>query len=147
MFEYTMPKNGNTGTPNADMPGLWMLNTNIVNIQQFSLCSTWASGAGELDVHEVLTHGADVGFTSLHMGHNYAGSATNSPHPRPSTGSQKLAVIFTGGQVHIEILGDSTSFDPTISSDTVAAFLNPADGQANYAPVSTASDDAIAADT
>jgi hypothetical protein len=57
-FEFDMPTD-NSGSMNADMPAIWLLNAQVPRCGQYvaSECSCWTSGCGEFDIFEVLTTG------------------------------------------------------------------------------------------
>ncbi|MCJ1478725.1 Peroxisomal membrane protein PAS20 [Lambiella insularis] len=123
MIELEMPLSGQTGYLNADMPAFWLLNTQVVNQQQYAKCSCWATGCGEWDIHEILTAGATTGYASMHMGSNYAGQAPTGL-ARPVSGTMKIAAIVSGGLAHVEVLDPSTAFATSISGSTVSDYLN-----------------------
>ncbi|MCJ1415566.1 target of Sbf [Xylographa parallela] len=123
MIEIEMPLSGQTGYLNADMPAFWLLNTQIVNQQQYGKCSCWATGCGEWDIHEILKAGATTGYASMHMGDNYAGTPPQGL-TRPTSGTMKIAAIVSGGVAHVEVLNPNTSFGNTLSGATVAGYIN-----------------------
>ncbi|MCJ1380866.1 target of Sbf [Xylographa soralifera] len=123
MIEIEMPLSGQTGYLNADMPAFWLLNTQIVNQQQYGKCSCWATGCGEWDIHEILKAGATTGYASMHMGSNYAGTPPQGL-ARPTSGTMKIAAIVSGGVAHVEVLNSDTSFGNTLSGATVAGYIN-----------------------
>ncbi|MCJ1320251.1 target of Sbf [Xylographa vitiligo] len=123
MIEIEMPLSGQRGYLNADMPAFWLLNTQIVNQQQYGKCSCWATGCGEWDIHEILEAGATTGYASMHMGSNYAGTPPQGL-PRPTSGTIKIAAIVSGGIAHVEVLSPNTSFGNTLSGATVVGYIN-----------------------
>lgn len=123
LSEFSMPLSGlrNSGSY-PDMPAYWFLNSQITNTQQFGACSCWATGCGEMDVHEVLSAGGSVGYSTLHMGQHYCGGASNGfARPSQAGKTQKLAVILNEGSnaassvVRIVVLPDSYQFGSGIS--------------------------------
>ncbi|MCJ1284927.1 target of Sbf [Xylographa opegraphella] len=123
MIEIQMPASGQTGYLNADMPAFWLLNTQIVNQQQYGKCSCWATGCGEWDIHEILEAGATTGYASMHMGSNYAGTPPQGL-PRPTSETMKIAAIVSGGVAHVEVLSPNTPFGSTLSGAAVAGYIN-----------------------
>jgi hypothetical protein len=125
IFEYSMPASGrrdfSADSINPDKPGIWMLNSKIPNTEQYG-CSCWATGCGEMDVHEVLDPGATVGYAAMHMGNNYAGTPPQGI-ARPLTGTMKLAVIITDTVAHVQVLPQGQTFPDVIPASTVASFL------------------------
>ena len=123
MVEFQMPLSGSGDGLNPDMPAFWLLNSKIVNTQQYDACSCWSTGCGEWDIHEVLTKGATQGSASMHMGKNFAGTPSQT-FDRPTEKTMKMAAIVSNGVAHIEVLDDSQTFDAVISGATVSGFLD-----------------------
>lgn len=123
MAEFQMPLSGSSDGLNPDMPAFWLLNSKVVNTQQYDACSCWATGCGEWDIHEVLTKGAMTGCASMHMGKNFAGTPSQT-FDRPTTKTMKMAAIVSNGVAHIEVLDDAMTFDKVIQGSTINGFLN-----------------------
>lgn len=123
MVEFQMPMSGSSDGFNPDMPAFWLLNSKIVNTQQYDACSCWKSGCGEWDIHEVLTKGAKQGSASMHMGKNFAGTPSET-FKRPVGKTMKMAAIVSNGVAHIEVLDDDTTFDKVIKESQVNGFLD-----------------------
>lgn len=128
VFEFEMPSSSDTGF-NGDMPAVWMLNARIPRTLQYgdSSCSCWASGCGELDLFEILSTGSDKCITTLHdsqgaVNGNGGGAGSSDYFSRPTSGSVKAAVIFTGLEIHVQYVDDD--FDSVLSSDTVQAWVD-----------------------
>jgi len=125
MFEYSMPLSGLRSTtltaPNPDMPAIWLLNSKVTNGEQYG-CSCWGTGCGEFDIHEVLQPGDATGYSSMHMGDNYAGTPPNGL-ARPTGATMKLAVIITDNVAQVQVLPDTQTFDDVIAADVVNSFL------------------------
>lgn len=117
-----MPLSGNTGF-NADMPAAWILNAQIPRTLQYGQCSCWSSGCGEFDIFEVLDSGNQKCKSTWHGAH--AKGASNW-FQRPTTGTQKAAVLFDGNAstAHIVLLPSNTDFSTSISQSTISQFLN-----------------------
>ena len=125
MAEFQMPRSFQTGYQNADMPAFWLLNSKVVNTQQYANCSCWASGCGEWDILEVLSNDLTTGYASLHMGCNYGVTAEQNGIARPTTGTIKMvAIVSSQGVAHVRVLDDSTSFGTTVAGSTVRAWLD-----------------------
>ena len=124
MAEFQMPRSGQTGYQNADMPAFWLLNSKVVNTQQYANCSCWASGCGEWDILEVLSNDLTTGYASLHMGCNYGVTAEQNGIARPTTATIKIAAIVSSqGVAHVRVLDDSTTFGTTVAGSTVTGWL------------------------
>lgn len=127
VFEFEMPSDSNTGF-NVDMPAIWMLNAKIPRTLQYgdASCSCWSTGCGELDLFEILSAGSDKCITHLHdkqgAVNGYGGGGSQDYFVRPTSGSMKAAVVFTGSQIHVLEVTDS--FDATLSAETVEAWVS-----------------------
>lgn len=132
LAEFHMPKSGATAGLNPDKPAFWLLNTKIVNTAQYGPCSCWATGCGELDVHEITVSGYDKGCAALHMGNNYAGTPSQG-FARPLQGTMKMAVIVTDTLVHIQVLPSGTSFDKALPHDLVEGVMG--DSSTPFTPI------------
>lgn len=129
VFEFEMPTDSDASGNNADMPAIWMLNAKIPRTLQYgdSSCSCWATGCGELDLFEILSTGSEKLISHLHDGQGdagtaYGGGGSQDYFARPTSGSYKAAVVFTGSDVHI--LKVDEDFDSVLSSDTVQAWID-----------------------
>lgn len=124
VFEYEMPTGDSSGN-NGDMPAIWMLNAKIPRTLQYgsSDCSCWTSGCGELDLFEILSAGSSKLISTLHDKQGGSGGGSSNYFTRPTSSSQKAAVIFTDGEVHIMTLDSDTSFGSTLDSDTVSTWV------------------------
>jgi hypothetical protein len=124
LFEFEMPLSGKTGTANADMPAIWLLNSKIPRTGQYSSCSCWGNdgGCGEADLFEVLSSGSTKAKSTFH----FADALGSSDYfTRPTTSYIKLAAVFQSSSetVSIKIIDDSTDFSSTLTSDTVDGFV------------------------
>jgi len=119
-----MPQSGKTGF-NMNMPAAWILNALIPRTLQYGQadCSCWTSGCGEWDIFEVLDSGNERCKSTWH---GLKSGGDSNWFPRPTSKTQKAAVIFDGpsSQGHIVLLPDNTNFDTTLTDDAVAGFLN-----------------------
>ncbi|KAI5968459.1 TOS1 [Candida theae] len=130
IFEFEMPSDGSSGF-NADMPAVWLLNAKIPRTLQYgdSSCSCWKTGCGELDLFEILSSGSDKLLSHLHDGQgassntNNGGGGSQDYFARPTSGSLKAAVIFTGNEIHIVQVDDSTNFGSSLDEGTVNSWL------------------------
>ena len=130
VFEFEMPSDGSSGF-NADMPAVWLLNAKIPRTLQYgdSSCSCWKSGCGEMDLFECLSSGSSKLISHLHDGQgassnsNNGGGGSQDYFQRPTSGSFKAAVIFTGNEIHIVQVDDSTDFGSSLDEDTVNSWL------------------------
>lgn len=127
VFEFEMPSSSATGF-NGDMPAVWMLNAKIPRTLQYgdASCSCWDTGCGELDLFEILSTGSNKCITHLHdkqgdNGSGYGGGGSSDYFARPTSGSLKAAVIFTGSEIHIMEVDES--FDSVLSADTVLSWI------------------------
>ena len=123
-----MPRSGKAdgSVQNADMPAFWFLNTQIDLQGQYS--PSCHSGCGELDVIEILDGDKSKAEATLYG--NVNGGSSPSWFARPTDGTMKVAVIFTGGIIHIQVLDSSTNFDSIISGSTVSGWLAQSSGDA-----------------
>ncbi|KAK4998946.1 target of Sbf [Elasticomyces elasticus] len=121
-FEFSMPKDGNTGV-NGDMPAIWMLNAQIPRTLQYGKaeCSCWTTGCGEFDIFEVLQSGYNRCKSTLHG--NVAGGDSDY-FDRPTDGTIKAALILYDDNIHIKILDNSVTFGPSMSSDDISAICS-----------------------
>jgi hypothetical protein len=117
-----MPLSGDTGF-NGDMPAVWMLNAQVPLTEQYGNCSCWESGCGEFDIFEVLNSGNTKTKSTWHGVDSLGDSDW---FPRPTTATQKAAVVLDGGAgtAHIILLPSTTTFDATFSGDTVDGWLS-----------------------
>lgn len=130
LFEFSMPKDNSQGF-NADMPAIWMLNAQIPRTLQYgqASCSCWTTGCGELDLFEVLNSGNDRLTNHLHTwqgtGTQYGGGGSADYFTRPTSGTLKAAVIFSGDNSEIKIvqLDDSTDFASGLNADQVQQWI------------------------
>lgn len=128
VFEFEMPSSSDSGF-NGDMPAVWMLNAQIPRTLQYgdSSCSCWSTGCGELDLFEILSTGSDKCITTLHdeqgaVDGSGGGAGSSDYFARPTSGSVKAAVIFTGLEIHVQYVDDD--FDSVLSADTVNAWID-----------------------
>ena len=123
-----MPLSGSQDGTNPDKPGFWLLNTQIVNTQQYGACSCWPTGCGEFDVHEVLEPGDSQGYATMHMWNNFAGQAPQGiDRPTDSQTTMKIAAIITNGVAHVQVLDPNFDFGSTIDGSVISDFVNSAD--------------------
>lgn len=125
VFEFEMPTG--SSSYNDDMPAVWLLNAKIPRTLQYGNadCSCWATGCGELDLFEVLSTGSSYMVSHLHDGQgasgNNGGGGSSDYFSRPTSGSFKAAVVFTGNQIHI--LEVTEDFGESLSQSTVDAWI------------------------
>ena len=114
---------GSNAAINGDMPAIWMLNAQIPRTLQYgdSLCSCWTSGCGEFDIFEILSAGSDKLISHLQDKQGGSGGGSSDYFARPTSGSMKAAVIFTGSNIHIQTVTDDSGI--TLSSSTVAKWV------------------------
>ncbi len=125
LLEFDMPATGAQGW-NMDMPAAWILNADIPRTAQYANppeCSCWTSGCGEWDIFEVLDSGNQKCKSTWHGGNSYGDS---NWFPRPTSGSQKAAVIMdgTGGTGTIVYLPNDVSFDEVVAVSTSNGYTN-----------------------
>ncbi|KUJ24321.1 uncharacterized protein LY89DRAFT_572863 [Mollisia scopiformis] len=131
-IDFSMPTEGGTGF-NADMPAIWLLNSQIPHTVQYGPpeCNCWTSGCGELDIVEALFDGATQLKSTLH---------TNTPAgdsdyiARPTTDSMKLAVIFSSSTstINIQVLDSNTEFPATMSADDLNNLCSAPSGVSHF---------------
>lgn len=132
VFEFQMPSATDSVSNNHDMPAIWLLNAKIPRTLQYgdASCSCWSTGCGELDLFEVITSGSNQLVNHLHDGQGtnsqtaQGGGGTSDYLLRPYDSTMKAAVIFQNGNINIVTLDDNTSFDSSLSSDTVDSWLS-----------------------
>ncbi|KAG7194324.1 target of Sbf [Scheffersomyces spartinae] len=130
VFEFQMPSDTSGNGYNQDMPAIWLLNAQIPRTLQYgdASCSCWKTGCGELDLFEILSAGSDKLICHLHDGQgaapfsNNGGGGSQNYFARPTTGTMKAAVIFTGSDIHIMEVDDD--FSAILSADTVSGWVN-----------------------
>ncbi|EGW31278.1 uncharacterized protein SPAPADRAFT_61845 [Spathaspora passalidarum NRRL Y-27907] len=130
VFEFEMPSDGSSGF-NGDMPAIWLLNAKIPRTLQYgdASCSCWKTGCGELDLFEILSSGSNKLISHLHSGQgasqdtNNGGGGSQDYFVRPTSGSLKAAVVFTGSDIHIVQVDDSTDFSAGLSADVVNGWV------------------------
>lgn len=127
VFEFEMPSASDSATYNYDMPAIWMLNAKIPRTLQYgdASCSCWKTGCGELDLFEILSSGSNKLISHLHDGQGNDGSSqggggSQDYFARPTSGSMKAAVIFTGDEIHVMEVDD---FEEDLSSSTVSKWI------------------------
>lgn len=98
-----------------------MLNAQIPRTLQYgdAECSCWQSGCGEFDIVEALHSGSTLLKSTLHA-NQQAGDSDYID--RPTSGTMKLAVVFTAANssIHLQVLPDNIEFSQRISADEVA---------------------------
>lgn len=117
----------------TDIATRWSLSSSTINIGQYGFsfngggeCTGWQSGAGELDIHEILpgNEPSSIGYASLHMDGHYSGTPPQG-FPRPDgSATMKMAVILSGSQLHIQVLDNSVNFDDTLDPATIDDWLS-----------------------
>ncbi|CAI5758373.1 unnamed protein product [Candida verbasci] len=132
-FEFEMPTDStSSGGYNDDMPAVWLLNAKIPRTLQYgdASCSCWKTGCGELDLFEILSKGSNKMISHLHDGQgghdgsNNGGGGSQDYFIRPTSGSFKGVVIFSGSDIHIVQVDDSTDFGASLDEDTVQSWIN-----------------------
>lgn len=118
-----MPED-HSSSNNENMPSIWALNAKIPRTSQYSDCSCWGSGCGELDMFEVLQGGTDYVKSHFHARQGGTGNQGGGGSPdffaRPFNKSVKAAVIFDpSGTVDIKMLGDDTQFGGTLDDSVM----------------------------
>jgi hypothetical protein len=131
VFEFEMPHEDNASGSNPDMPAIWLLNAKIPRTLQYgdSTCSCWSTGCGELDLFEILSQGDERLISHIHDGQgndgtSYGGGGSQDYFARPTSGSMKAAVIFTGSAISIVKLDDTVSFSSGLDASTVNTWLS-----------------------
>ncbi|EWG36737.1 hypothetical protein FVEG_00632 [Fusarium verticillioides 7600] len=121
LFNFKMPFDGNTGF-NGDMPALWALNGRIPRTGQYSGCSCWKTGCGEVDIYEVLATGDDKCKSTFHLTN---GAGSSDYFKRPADKYIKVAVVFCErtSSVAIKQLDDSFDFGSSLSDETVRDWI------------------------
>ncbi|KAL6919682.1 hypothetical protein ACHAPO_004104 [Fusarium lateritium] len=121
LFQFKMPFDGNNGF-NGDMPALWALNGRIPRTGQYSECSCWKTGCGEVDIYEVLASGDDKCKSTFHMNN---GAGSSDYFKRPADKYIKVAVVFCErtSSVAIKQLPDSFDFGSSLSDETVQSWV------------------------
>ncbi|MCJ1428468.1 target of Sbf [Sticta canariensis] len=125
LMEFSMPFTGQRDF-NGDMPAIWLHNAQIPLTSQYGTnpdCSCWTSGCGEFDVFEILDPGNFRCKSTLHMA---PAGGSSDYFERPSTGTIKAAVVFTGRDevAHIQVLDDGQGFDETFEAGVVEGFTS-----------------------
>lgn len=121
LFNFKMPFDGNTGF-NGDMPALWALNGRIPRTGQYSGCSCWKTGCGEVDIYEVLATGDDKCKSTFHLTN---GAGSSDYFKRPADKYIKVAVVFCErtSSVAIKQLDDTFDFGSSLSDETVRNWI------------------------
>lgn len=129
VFEFEMPSATDSASYNYDMPAIWLLNAKIPRTLQYGneKCSCWKTGCGELDLFEVITSGSDELICHLHDGQGENGSAqggggSSDYFERPTSGSMKAAVVFSGGEINVIQVDDD--FGSSLSSSTIKSWAS-----------------------
>ena len=138
IFEFEMPSDNSGGSSfNYDMPAIWMLNAKIPRTLQYgdASCSCWKTGCGELDLFEILSAGSDKLICHLHDGqgssNGYGGGGSQDYFQRPTSGSMKAAVVFSGSSIQVVQVDDSTNFGSVLSSSTVSGWTSQSGSKAS----------------
>lgn len=137
VFEFEMPSASSGGSFNYDMPAIWMLNAKIPRTLQYgdSSCSCWDSGCGELDLFEILSAGSDKLICHLHSKQNavngFGGGGSQDWFQRPTSGSMKAAVVFSGDSIQVVQVDDSTTFGSSLSSSTISGWTSESGSKAS----------------
>jgi hypothetical protein len=121
LFQFMMPMDGDKGF-NGDMPALWALNGRIPRTGQYSECSCWKTGCGEVDIYEVLASGDDKCKSTFHMNN---GAGSSDYFKRPTDKYIKVAVVFCErtSSVAIKQLSDNFDFGSSLSDETVKSWV------------------------
>lgn len=126
LFEFSMPLDGVTSGANADMPAIWMLNSQIPRTLQYGSadCSCWESGCGEFDIFEVLTTASTRAKSTLHG--NISGGDSDY-FVRPTNDTIKVAVTMGAETATIKILDADFDFSSDIAYSTIETLSKLAD--------------------
>ncbi|KAF4449422.1 hypothetical protein F53441_7284 [Fusarium austroafricanum] len=121
LFHFKMPHDGNNGF-NGDMPALWALNGRIPRTGQYSGCSCWKTGCGEVDIYEVLAKGDDKCKSTFHLTN---GAGSSDYFKRPANDYIKVAVVFCErtSSVAIKQLDDAFDFGSSLSDEQVKDWI------------------------
>ncbi|RLV84663.1 Protein TOS1 [Meyerozyma sp. JA9] len=137
IFEFEMPSDTSGSSFNNDMPAIWMLNAKIPRTLQYgdASCSCWKTGCGELDLFEILSSGSDKLICHLHDGqgssNGYGGGGSQDYFQRPTSGSMKAAVVFSGSSIQVVQVDDDTNFGSVLSSSTVSGWTGQSGSKAS----------------
>ncbi|CEP64432.1 Toh1p LALA0_S11e03972g [Lachancea lanzarotensis] len=135
LFDFEMPtetQNNGSSFKYYDMPAIWLLNDQIPRTSQYPTnanCSCWASGCGEFDIFEVMngternhlysTFHTFQGIEDLGTGIQAGGYIS-----RNTSGSMQGGVVFDSTGNTVVFVSNNTSFDQTISADTLNNLLS-----------------------
>ncbi|CAI4061372.1 hypothetical protein N7582_001877 [Saccharomyces uvarum] len=134
LFEFSMPTETETNSSSIgyyDLPAIWLLNDHIARTSQYPTnanCSCWASGCGEYDIFEAM-NGTEKNhlYSTFHtfQGIEDLGTGIQSYGyiARNTTGTMKGGVVFDSSGNVVSFISDDTTFDQTISADTVNGLL------------------------
>ncbi|CUS24701.1 LAQU0S18e02300g1_1 [Lachancea quebecensis] len=129
LFEFEMPTEtkSNSSFKYYDMPAIWLLNEHIPRTSQYPTnanCSCWASGCGEFDIFEVMngternhlysTFHTFQGIEDLGTGIQAGGYIS-----RDTSSTMKGGVVFDAKGNTVVFLSNSTSFNETITPQTL----------------------------
>ncbi|PHH83459.1 hypothetical protein CDD82_775 [Ophiocordyceps australis] len=122
LFHFNMPFDGNRGF-NGDKPAIWALNAQIPRTSQYTACSCWRSGCGEVDIYEVLAPGDNKCKSTFHLASRSGGSS--DWFERPADSFIKVAVVFdhASASVSIHRLDDGVDFSQSLDQETVQSWL------------------------
>ncbi|EJS43213.1 YJL171C [Saccharomyces arboricola H-6] len=134
LFEFEMPTETAKNSSSIgyyDLPAIWLLNDHIARTSQYPTnanCSCWASGCGEYDIFEAMngteknhlysTFHTFQGIEDLGTGIQSYGYIT-----RNTSGTMKGGVVFDSSGDVVSFISDATTFDSTVSAETVNELL------------------------
>ncbi|QSZ37493.1 hypothetical protein DSL72_008591 [Monilinia vaccinii-corymbosi] len=128
LLEFGMPMDGTAGF-NADMPAVWILNAQIPRTIQYgeASCSCWESGCGEFDIAEALNAGSTFLKSTLHT--NKPGGDSDY-FVRPTSGTMKLAVVFSSATstIHLQVLPTNYDFPTSLTTDAIQSICQTSAG-------------------
>ncbi|SCU99591.1 LAME_0G04060g1_1 [Lachancea meyersii CBS 8951] len=134
LFDFEMPTETQTNSSSFnyyDLPAIWLLNDQIPRTSQYPTnanCSCWASGCGEFDIFEVM-NGTEKNhlYSTFHTFQGIedlgTGIQANGYIARDTSNSMKGGVVFDSDGNTVVFMSNSTSFDQTISPDTLNGIL------------------------
>ncbi|SCU87467.1 LADA_0E04170g1_1 [Lachancea dasiensis] len=130
LFDFEMPTETQSNSSSFDyfdMPAIWLLNDQISRTSQYPTdanCSCWASGCGEFDIFEVM-NGTEKNhlYSTFHTFQGIedlgTGIQADGYINRDTSGSMKGGVIFDSNGNTVVFVSNSTSFDQTITPDSL----------------------------
>lgn len=119
-----MPYVTPTDSKLSNMPAIWLLNANLVNLVQYGgdTCSCWTSGCGELDIFEVIPGDYNSAVTQIHMSpDSNLNTGVDGVFARPFNEFITVALIMSDSSIRIQVVEDHDWSEDSLSQSEISS--------------------------